>query len=61
MNGFKAKVGETLTKNEFVYSNEINLTVLILNTFEAREFTKLINENDDFKKIFKDVTYYSDI
>ena len=61
MDGLKKKDGGTLTrKNEFVYSPNQNLTIFILDTFDAREFTKILNENQELKEIFKDFTYYPD-
>lgn len=49
------------SKDEFVFSNNNNIVVLILDTFDSRDFKNILDEDyQKYAKILEDFTYYPD-
>jgi hypothetical protein len=54
--GFKRQ--ETTTETLFLYSDHINVLVLVLDTFQSDIFQDIVRENDDLKASFDGFTYF---
>ncbi len=62
-NGFEGSYSYTCTtKDEFNYSNEQNLIVLLLDNFDGQLFSDLLDseQSDHYSSILKDFTFFSD-
>jgi len=46
--------------NQFTFSKEKNVIILVLDTFQSDTYEKIIKEDESFKKIFNGFTYYRD-
>jgi hypothetical protein len=46
--------------NEFTFSEEKNVIILVLDAFQSDVFQKIIDENESYKDIFDGFTYYRD-
>ena len=49
------------TEDEFVLSNNQNVVVFVLDTFDAEWFEIYLYENDEYKGLFNDFTYFSNV
>lgn len=60
-NGFSSKEKYVVTdENEFCYSKNQNFTIVLMDAFDSRVFTDLLNstEGQKYREILKDFTYY---
>jgi hypothetical protein len=49
-----------LSGNDYTFSKNKNVIILILDTFESDVFQKIISENESYQKIFDGFTYFRD-
>lgn len=59
--GFMRKRSAVVTKeNEFVYSTDDNLIILVIDAADGETFHHLLEERKEYKEILKDFTFYPD-
>jgi len=60
--GYKQKMKACSTTNDlYVYSEDKNYIIFILDTVDAENLSQLMEENPEYKNIFKDFTYYENM
>ena len=48
-------------KDEFTMSQKENFVILVLDSFDSREFTELLSEHPEYRETFADFTYFENM
>lgn len=48
-------------KDEFTMSQKENFVILVLDSFDSREFTELLSEHPEYRETFADFTYFDNM
>lgn len=60
--GYKQKMKACSTTNDlYVYSEDTNYIIFVLDTVDAQNLSELMTENPEYKNIFEDFTYYENM
>lgn len=60
--GYKKKMDAcSTTKDQYVFSEDKNFVILVLDSVDAGTFSKMMAENPEYKDIFQDFTYYENM
>lgn len=60
--GYKSRLDAcSTTKNQYVYSEEQNYIIFILDMVDSKDLSNLMNSNPKYEEIFEDFTYYKNM